>query len=562
MANLFFKQKWSPRFQRPTPSVERKVCGSQNSPQPEIVILEDRLQLFLKAGVHLHALMGIQEMPSRWYNPSKKCWEILLHPIFLKQLQRIGIKVPEKAIQIAKEQAVKNKPKSIFPKILRLTPRPYQRTGIGFIDQCGGNCLIGDHPGLGKSMQAIGWMAYRNIYPTLIVCPATLKLNWEREVQKLIGKSVEILSGSPNGLKKLPSDANIIIINYDILTRWEVILQKHPFKLIIMDEAHYLKNATTNRTKSALKITSKIPHKIGLTATPVENSPMDLFTIFRILRPNMFPVRHNFGLRYCGGKQTPWGWEYKGATNLKELAELLKLFMIRRKKADVLKELPETQRIVIPISIDRREYDQAEAEFFSWYSKGGRVKLLAMQKMEAMRQAVNKAKFNEAVQWVSDFIEHSKLVLFVIHTKIADDFYKAFQKQAVLLYGATSAKKRQEAIDRFQTDDKVRLFVANIKAGGVGVTLTAADTTCCYELPWTSSLLEQGEGRVSRIGQKSDKIMSYFLLAPDTVEMDLMEIIDRKQKLVAQIVDQKEVKEDDIFHELVSRIHRRVSKSK
>jgi SWI/SNF-related matrix-associated actin-dependent regulator 1 of chromatin subfamily A len=520
--------------------------------------LEDRLQIFVKAGVHLHAFMGIQALPSRWYNSSEKCWEVLLHPIFLSQLQQIGIQIPTLAIQRAQKREMSFKPKSLFPKILKVIPRSYQRVGIGFIDQCQGICLIGDDTGTGKTLQAIAWMAHKKAYPALIVCPATLKLNWEREIKNLIGKSATILSGTPDKGTKLSSD--IVIINYDILTRWKPVLTKHQFKLAILDEAHYLKNSTAQRTKTAVWLTAKIPHRIGLTATPVENGPMDLFTIFKILRPSLFPVRHNFGLRYCGAQHTPWGWKYNGASNLNELSEILRLFMIRRRKKDILKELPDTQRIILPIAINRKEYEQAEAEFFSWYSRGGRIKLHALQKMEAMRQAVNKAKFREASLWIADFIENNKLVLFVIHTKMAQDFYQLFKKQAVLLYGKTPAKQRQQAIDQFQNDDKTRLFIANIKAGGVGVTLTAADTTCCYELPWTSTQLEQAEGRVSRIGQTSDKLTSYFLLTPDTIEMDLMEIIDRKQKLVSQIVDQKFVEENDIFEELIQRIHKRVSK--
>jgi len=289
---------------------------------------------------------------------------------------------------------------------------------------------------------------------------------------------------------------------------------------------------------------------------------MDLFNVFRLLNSNLFPSRHSFGLYFCDGKSTPWGWQYKGATNINELRYLLKPLMIRRKKRQVLKELPERQRIIMPIHINYKKYHQVEREFLKWYqTKRGPVKATAMQKMETLRQFINEEKMKFTIEWIENFLDSgSKLIFFAIHVKVVETIFKKFKSQAVCIYGKTSTKNRNIAVEKFQEDPKTRLLVSNIRTGGVGLTLTAADTTCTYELPWNPAVTDQAEGRTDRIGQKSDKLLNYYMIAPNTIEETLMDVLDRKQKVNTKIMDGTEVVPDDLFQNIIKSMERRHKK--
>jgi len=496
-------------------------------------------------------LTKVQEMPSRTYMPELKKWKCPLNIVTVEYLSKVGFNIDP-----AIKKALK-RPKfaKIDPQLL-LPLRDYQQGGIGFIDNRNGRVLIGDPTGTGKTAQAIGWMHYRQMYPTLIVCPASLKLNWEREILKFIGKKSVVLSGSPKKNQRLEGD--IIIINYDIIAKWTTILLKKNFKLLIADESHFLKNANRKRSKAVLKLSGKIPHVLPMTATAVENSPMDLWNIFRMIDKDLFPSKHNFGVRYCGGFHNGWGWQYKGATNINELKQILANYMIRRKKSDILKELPQKQRIVVPLELtNKNQYRKAERDFTRWYNqKENKINVLA--KLAALRQIANKGKFDQIVEWIDNYLEGGeKLIVFGIHTELVEGIAKAFKGRSVLLYGKMTPKQKQESIDKFQRDKKVVLMSANIKTGGVGLNLTAAPATCFVELPWNPAILEQAESRIDRIGQLADKIFNYYLIAPNTIEGDIMDLLDSKQKVMDKILNDKKTDIMDLLVELIKKVKTR-----
>lgn len=496
-------------------------------------------------------LTKVQEMPSRKYLPKLKKWRCPLNIITVEYLSKAGFHIDP-----AIKKALK-RPK--FAKIdpgLLLPLRGYQQGGIGFIDYHNGRVLIGDETGIGKTVQALGWMHYRQLYPTLVVCPASLKLNWEREILKFVGKKSVVLSGSPKKNQRLEGD--ILIINYDIIAKWTTVLIKKNFKLLIADEAHLLKNADRKRSKAGLKLGTKIPHVLPMTATAVENSPMDLWNIFRLIDKDLFPSKHNFGVRYCGGFHNGWGWQYKGATHIDELKKILSSYMIRRKKSDVLKELPPKQRIVVPLEINnKKKYIEAERNFARWYNqRENKINVLA--KLETLRQIVNQGKLNQIIEWIENYLEGGeKLIVFGIHIDLVESIAKAFKGQSVLLYGKMTPKQKQESIDKFQNNKKITLMSANIKTGGVGLNLTAASATCFVELPWNPATLEQAESRIDRIGQLADKIFNYYLIAPNTLEWDFMDLLDSKQKVMDKILNDKKTDSSNLLVELVKKVKAR-----
>jgi len=515
-----------------------------------VLIDKDMIELDFEIKSTDFFLYKVQSLPSKYYNMKTKTWTTPCNKVTVEYLKKWGFKLDPK---IVKQLQLKDEqPELIDPKLL-LPLRDYQKESLGFIDSRNGRALLGLDAGLGKSAVALGWMKYRKKYPTLIVCPASLKLNWENEVKKFLGKESVVLYGSPQKSQRLIGD--IIIINYDILKKWETLLLKKKFELMIIDESQVTKNSSAQRTKAVLKLSGAIPCVIPMSATSVENGPMDLFTTFKIINKKLFPNKHQFGIRYCGAVHNGWGWKYPGATNIKELIDLLGDVMIRRKKSDVLKELPDKTRAVVPIELDnRKEYVKCENTFLQWYRMNQGQKVNAMAKMEALKQLTNKGKFNQIIEWIGNYLESgNKLIVFGIHIDQVESIHKQF-KQSVLLYGKMNSKQKQKSVDDFQNDKKIRLMVANIKSGGVGLNLTAAPDTCTIELPWNPAILEQAESRVHRIGQTADKVTNYYLIAPRTIEEDMMSTLDAKQKIMDKILDGVDTPSDDLLTVLIKKM--------
>jgi SNF2 family DNA or RNA helicase len=263
-------------------------------------------------------------------------------------------------------------------------PMSYQEAGLGLLEHVGGNGFITDEPGLGKTEQSLAYLAlHPEMRPAVVVCPASLKLNWEREVEMWLetGDVVEVIkNGKPY---PLTGDIGIIILNYDILKKWLPELKAIKPQVLIYDESHNCKNSKTQRSKAAAQLAKSVPHKILLTGTPVMNRPSELWHQLCILAPETYNKSRFFQWhrRYCDAKQLTffrWDvkkrmrvnqsvWDFSGASNLDELAESLKDIMIRRTKAEVLPELPAKRRQTLLVSIDnRREYDHAEKDFLFW----------------------------------------------------------------------------------------------------------------------------------------------------------------------------------------------------
>ena len=439
-------------------------------------------------------------------------------------------------------------------------PYPYQKKGVRKLHHFSGRALLADEMGLGKTLQCLRWVLETKASPTIIVCPASLKYNWQREALIHVGMNAEVLEGQKAPKNSFQIQYPLIIINYDILTYWVKHLIKLKPKCVILDECHYIKNRGTKRYSAVKRLCSKSKHVIGVSGTPLTNRPAELWPVLNLIRNDKYPNFMEFAHEFCRPRRTPWGWKYDGATNLGQLhEELSALCMIRRRKADVLHQLPDKSRHVVPVELDdRTEYDEALKDFIGWLQKTSNAKAKRAKKAERLvqmgylKRIAAQQKMPSVLNWIDNFLEESeeKILLFGIHKTVISQLFKKYKSDAVKIDGSTSSKNRQKAVESFQSKHGARIFIGNIQAAGVGLNLTAASTVAFCEIGWTPGEHTQGEDRLHRIGQKN-ATQCFYLIARNTIEEKLCRILQEKQEVLDSTLDGKAaVSKMDIYSQL------------
>ena len=462
----------------------------------------------------------------------------------LELLQKWEFKVNDDLKEFIAEE--KERKKNFHVSELNGELKPFQNTGVNFINEAKGRCLIADEMGTGKTIQAIGYIAM-NRKVTVIICPASIKLNWQREIEKWINDTnVEILKGT----KSYKTSGDILILNYDIAYAWiEEIKRRNP-QILILDELTKIKHSSANRTKAILKLKT-LPHIIGLSGTPIENRPEEIYNAGKLIRPDLFGTFAEFKRKYCNGNG--FGHEYNGTKDLHLLNFMLTSsgFMIRRLKKDVLSELPEKTFSFVPIELSNRtEYAHAENDLVTWLrnERGIEKRMIdARVKFEYMKQIATKGKLKQVKEWIKDFLEtENKLVVFCTHKFVVDALMNEFSC-AVKIDGSTT--NRQTPVDMFQNDPKTRLFIGN-SASETGITLTASSNIAHIEYPWNPSSLEQRNDRCHRIGQKYN-VNVYYLLAQDTIEEKIIKLLDKKRIMIDSAMDGINTPNESLLTELL-----------
>lgn len=452
----------------------------------------------------------------------------------------------------------------------------YQKAGIAFAKGKPG-VLIADEMGLGKTIQAIGLInATAKIHRVLIISPATLKINWSRELKKWLTREMSIgIAGS----KTFPS-TDIVIVNYDVLHKWTKALSFY-WDLMICDECHLIKNPKTIRAKAIIgykpskkeilqgvKGKSGIPakRKVGLTGTPICNKPAELFPIINWLDPEGWPNFFKFALKFCAATQNGFGWDMKGASNLSELQQRLRSnLMVRRLKKDVLTELPAKRRQVIEVAANGAsglvaEQNQSIAE---WEERIAQFKVQVelakvSENAEGYANAVARLKvglksaFTESAQMAHEIalakvpfvidhvkasLEDGKVVVFAHHLDVIQRLASSFPGCAIVT-GEVGYEDRQKAVDRFQQNQDCNVFIGGIKAAGVGLTLTASSHVVFAELDWVPGNMSQCEDRTHRIGQK-DSVLVQHLVLEGSLDARIAETLVQKQKIIDTALDNK-----------------------
>ena len=396
----------------------------------------------------------------------------------------------------------------------------------------------------------------------LIICPASLKINWQREIENYTDRSVYISEG-----KNFSTEHDFIIINYDILKNFydlkdkeNSLITKSNFDLIILDEAHYCSNGTATRTKLVNSFSKSCERVWLLTGTPMTNRPMNYFNLLSLVES---PVAQNwmaYAIRYCQGYQFKAGnrkiWNTSGASNLEELRDRTSRQVLRRLKTEVL-DLPD--KIISPIYLRLRSklYEGLMGEYYDWYkNKQEESKSLTVQfsKLMKVRQVIAEEKINDTIELVQNIIDQDKKV--IVFTNFTDTLNKIadhFGKQAVRLDGSTSKPQRQFAVDQFQENDKIKVFVGNLKAAGVGLTLTAAEAVVMNDLSFVPSDHSQAEDRAFRYGQKNN-VSVYYPIFENTIEGVIYDILIKKKNIFETVMGDN-IDRADFIEELMNKIN-------
>lgn len=445
--------------------------------------------------------------------------------------------------------------------MIQTTPYKYQKTGARLIDWHGGRALLADDPGLGKSLQALlywQWFVKDEPGPVVIICPATIKENWKREIRKHLGLGAEVIYGrnAPDALPQVRRDNEVYIVNYDILgspvrpeSNWTKYLLRLDPKLVIADEIHYCRNRGTQRTKATKALIRACPRAVAISGTPIINRPAELFPVANMLWPEEFPSFWDYVFKYCDCRKRFGRWDYRGHRNLDELhARLTDLGMIRRRKRDVLAQLPAKTRTTVPVELaDEKEYKTAVADYLAWRHRAAPG--LTPQEEEEQRRnmiseikrLIGRQKLPAVIRWAEEFLELTgeKLILFGWHKKVLLPLEEHFGGRCVRVDGSVTGEKRQAAIDRFNNHPGTRLFLGNIAAAGVGWSCTSCSNVAFAEMDWAPGSHTQAEDRIHGLerGLPDAKAMIHYLVAAGTYEEQLCRALQNKQVVLDQTLD-------------------------
>ena len=449
-----------------------------------------------------------------------------------------------------------------YAKYKKRPPMEHQKEAIQKLAE-NKRFILADDMGLGKTTSTIIAALETGAKKILIICPATLKINWKREIENYSKKNVFIAEG-----KNFETNHDFVIINYDIIKNFhdskkkgESKILEGKFDLVIVDEAHYIKNAQAQRTKLINDIVKDIERVWLLTGTPMTSRPIDYFNLLSLVDS---PVAKNwmaYVVRYCAGYQFKVGprkvWNVMGASNLEELRDRTTNTILRRLKEDVL-DLPE--KIITPIylRLKSKEYENLMGEYYEWYrSKPDESNSLTVQftKLTKVRQVIANEKTLQTIELAENIIEQGKkVIIFCNFTESLDAIVQHFGKSAVKVNGSMSKVERQNSVDRFQEDEKVKVFVGNIKAAGVGITLTAAEAVIMNDLSFLPSDHSQAEDRAYRIGQKNN-VLVYYPLFENTIEGLIYDILMAKKQVIATVMGDN-VNSADFVEEIMNRINK------
>ena len=426
--------------------------------------------------------------------------------------------------------------------------------------------ILADDMGLGKTTCTIIAALETGAKKLLIICPASLKINWQREIENYSDRPVYISEG-----KKFSIESDFVIVNYDILKNFhdttdknKSLLDQSNFDLVILDEAHMISNPQAQRTKIINHFVKNIKRVWLLTGTPMTSRPMNYYNLLNIIES---PVAQNwmaYAIRYCQGYQFMAGrrkvWNVTGASNLEELRDRTSKQILRRLKEDVL-DLPD--KIISPVylRLKSKEYEELMGEYYDWFdNKKDESSSLTVQfsKLMKVRKVIANEKTKQTIEFAENIIEQGKkVIIFTNFTDTLQTIYQHFGKQAVYLDGSCSKPHRQNAVDEFQENDKIKVFVGNLKAAGVGLTLTAAEVVIMNDLSFVPAEHAQAEDRAYRYGQKSN-VLVYYPLYENTIEGAVYDILNRKKEIIRTVMgDQQPENVGDVVEEILGLINKR-----
>ena len=428
---------------------------------------------------------------------------------------------------------------------------PHQIEGIAFL-LGRRRALLADDMGLGKTRQSVIAMVEAEAEgPYLVICPASVKRNWAREIQLVLPAAEPAVVGPA----PLPSIEfrDWIIINYEILGKHLEGLLAFDWKGIVFDEAHYLKNHQSQRSRNAAKLVKSIQHEPivhALTGTPMTNRPRDLFPLLQLMNHPLGKSFLSFAKRYCDAYQGEYGLVADGASNIEELTVQLHGVMLRRTKNEVL-DLPPKVRTWLDVELHPvaiQHFNNAVREFLTKFDAPESIDMIqdspenperrqAVGRLTTARRKLAFAKCRHTIKFVENALEQGeKVILFTTFLNTLERFHKHFGDQAVVVSGEVPVEERQNRVDRFQNDENVKLFIANMHVAGVGINLTAGRQIVFNDLDWVPANHWQAEDRAYRIGQTGTVNVTY-MIARGTVDEFVKTVLETKAALMDALIE-------------------------
>lgn len=531
----------------------------------------------------------VKSIPGARYVPSKKLWTC---PVTIASslktaevIEKHGFEAEDgvldeiKRAQSHKQDGIRaNQNKLIsdvdipeFPEGLNLYS--LQKIGAVYMYKTK-RCINADDMGTGKTIQSIAACEIGDIYPLIVVCPAIAIRSWRKEFYKWAPHRTSCSFATQHY-----SGQDVIVINFEMVSKNLDSLRRIGAKGLIVDESHMVKNKQASRTKSVQKLSGGIEYRFCLSGTIVENKPLELIPQLKIIgRLNDFGGYQNYIRRYCDSKQTPFGTDNSGSSNLMDLnKKLLSTCMIRRLKKEVDKELKgKSEPKVVYCDIDnKKDYERAELDPVQWgvdernkrreskgmlfdFAKEEKVSsdAIDLAMIQALKTEAMRGKKKFAGDWVEMFMKRNKkekLVVFSARQEM--QLYLKRRFNALSILAEDSPEQKFKKYQMFQNNDRYKIIVCSLKAANFNITLTKSHNAVFADLGWTSTIHDQAEDRLFRIGQ-DHFVNNYYIVAQNTIEEDIFDLIQQKRNMVSQVMDGKEVSSDNysVFTELREKI--------
>jgi len=439
------------------------------------------------------------------------------------------------------------------PSELNATLRYYQADGFQWLMRLaswGAGACLADDMGLGKTVQAIAFMlAHACEGPSMVVAPASVVFNWQRELARfaptlkchlLSGQNTELRAGTLEAVQA----GDVLILTYGLLVSESTHLESIHWNVVCLDEAHTIKNRDTKTSAAAMKL--DVAHRLILTGTPVQNHLGELWNLFQFINPGLLGTYEQFSGKYMSGNPA-------GAS---ELRRIVSPFLLRRTKQEVIQELPEKEEIVVPVTLSEEEtavYEVIRREAVSEVSLASSVSVNALSMITKLRMAACCASLAEK-HWkggqcskLDAFMDKllpiveggNNVLVFSQFTSFLSMAVSALEKAGISDYlyldGQTPVSKRQKLVDKFQKGES-KVFFISLKAGGLGLNLTGANYVIHLDPWWNPAIEQQATDRAYRIGQ-SQKVTVYHLIASQTIEEKIIRLHATKRSLADMILE-------------------------
>jgi superfamily II DNA or RNA helicase len=429
---------------------------------------------------------------------------------------------------------------------------PFQWAGVRYVLQAR-RAFLADEQGLGKTVEALAALEADGAFPAIVVCPASMKLGWQREAERwLPHRSVTVVEGRP----AVPPSGDITILNYEILAAHRDALARRRPRALVVDESHYCKNPHAKRTQAVRRLAAAVAPdglRLALTGTPVLNHADELISQLRVL-----------GRIEDFGSGARFSRQFRGRLSEERLHwHLRRRCFVRRLKADVLPQLPAKRQVVVPVALtNATEYRLAERDVIEWLRTqpldlselnsriAATLRAERLAQLGTLQRLAARGKLAAALAWIADFLASGEaLVVFARHVEVQEAVVERFP-DALHLLGGDSLRAREAAIAAFQDPGGPQLIVGATRVAAQGITLTRASNVAFLELEWTPAMHDQAEDRCHRIGQH-DAVTAWYLLAASTIDETMARLIQRKREHVAAVTDGRVVDGDGLVDAVV-----------